>query len=92
MRSTNEDNKWSTIVLIATWIVLIALTIGSSWISDSSGVTASIATKVALGAALLKGHLIAGVFMEMRRGPIVWAVAMSGFLVFQAILLIMLLP
>ena len=70
MRSTKGVDKWSTTILFVTWIILVSLTVASSWLSDSSGITASLATKLTLGAALLKGLLIAGVFMEMRRGPI----------------------
>jgi cytochrome c oxidase subunit IV len=92
MRLMNEDKKLNSTVLFATWIILVSLTIGSSWLSDSTEITASLATKLTLLAALLKGHLIAGIFMEMRRGPIVWAVVMSGFLIAQSILLITILP
>ena len=92
MKSTNGNEKWDSTVLVTTWIILVALTVGSSWLSDSSEITASLATKLTLSAALLKGHLITGVFMEMRRGPLVWAIVMSGFLIVQSILLITILP
>ena len=67
-------------LLLVTWIFLLALTVGSYWISDvddESGATTAIAV---LGLATWKAHLVAGVFMEMRQAPRVWAAVMSGFL------------
>ena len=92
MMSTRGLDGRNTIVLVATWIVLVSITIASTWLPDSIGIASSVATKLTLGAALLKGHLIAGVFMEMHRGPIVWAVVMSAFLIAQSILLVAILP
>jgi hypothetical protein len=45
-----------------------------------------------LGFAALKSHLIAGVFMEMRRGPLAWAAVMSGFLLAETGLILAILP
>ena len=92
MKGPNEQDARARIVLYATWMLLVALTIGSSWLSESDGFTASVAIRLTLGAALVKGHLIAAIYMEMRSGPIVWAMVMSGFLIFQSILLVTILP
>ncbi len=79
-------------VLWVVWIALIALTLGSYRLSMPGVAAAAGASAWLIGVAALKGHLIAGVFMELRRGPLVWAVLMSGFLVAEAALVIAILP
>ena len=74
-----------------TWLLLVSLTLGSFWVADTSTRSSGAATWV-LGFATLKSHAIAGIFMEMRRGPIVWALAMSGFLLAEAALILAILP
>jgi len=92
MKHMPERVAKARLILFATWILLVGLTIGSVWLSESDNLTSIVVTRVTLGAALLKGHLIAGIYMEMRDGPIAWALAMSGFLVFQTTLLVVILP
>ena len=67
-------------VLLVVWIILLGLTAGSYWISyvDRGSIAATAFGVLAL--AILKGHLIAGLFMEMIHAPRIWAFAMSGFL------------
>ena len=88
---SSDETKREARTLTATWAVLISLTFGSFWLADPSASISSTAVWI-LGLATLKSHIIAGVFMEMRRGPLVWAVAMSGFLIAEAALIITLLP
>jgi len=84
------EEKKDARVLGATWIVLVGLTLGSFWLARSSPTTGAAAW--VLGVAALKGHLIAGIFMEMRRGPRVWAAAMSLFLLAEAAVIFLVLP
>jgi heme/copper-type cytochrome/quinol oxidase subunit 4 len=79
-------------VLAATWVALVSLTLGSFWLSDADAVSAGQATAWLLGFAALKSHLIAGVFMDMGRGPRAWAAVMSGFLLFEVALIGVILP
>ncbi|MGH0034201.1 MAG: cytochrome C oxidase subunit IV family protein [Myxococcota bacterium] len=76
--------------LLVTWVVLVSLTVGSFRLSGSEASTFEVTAWI-LGFATLKGHLIGGVFMEMRRAPRVWATAMSGFLVAEAALIAIIL-
>lgn len=84
---TAKSDGW---ILFAVWVALIGLTLGSFWLADSPTASSS-ATIWVITIATFKGHLIAGLFMEMRRGPVIWATVMSGFLVFEAALIMLLL-
>jgi hypothetical protein len=88
---SRHEAKREARILTATWIVLVSLTVGSFWLADPS-TRASGAAGWVIGFATLKSHVIAGVFMEMRRGPLVWAAVMSGFLIAEAALIIVVLP
>jgi heme/copper-type cytochrome/quinol oxidase subunit 4 len=79
-------------ILVATWVTLIGFTIGSFWVSDASAIAPGFTTAWLLAFAVVKSHLIAGIFMEMNRGPVAWAVLMSGFLLFEAALIGVILP
>ena len=74
--------------LLATGLFLIAMTAGSYWIADGRAGPAAATAGLVLGIAALKAHLVAGVYMEMLQAPRAWAVVMSVFLVFQALMLI----
>jgi len=80
-------------VLLVTWLGLISLTVGSFWLADAGVGPLPIAATAGgvLGLAVLKSHLIAGVYMEMGKGPRVWAFAMSGFLLAEAALVFVIL-
>lgn len=84
-----HEAKREARVLLVTWVALIASTVGSYWLSDPGAAATSRAGTAGwvLGFATLKGLLIAAVFMEMRHGPRVWAVAMGGFLLAEAALI-----
>ncbi len=75
-------------LLLAIWLLLLALTTGSFWIADLRVAPGAATAGLVLAIATLKAHLVAGVFMEMLRGPRAWAAVMSGFLVAQAALLV----
>ena len=75
-------------VLLVIWLILMALTIGSFWFADVGGAGRAATAAFVLGIAALKGHLVAGVFMEMIHAPRAWAIVMSAFLVAQAALII----
>lgn len=79
-------------ILVFTWLLLMTLTVGSYALSDPGRAAAAGATPWLLAFALLKSHLIAGVYMEMRHGPRVWLVLMSGFLIAEATLIWVVLP
>jgi len=64
---------------------------GSFWLADSS-VPNSGATAWVLGFAALKSLLITSVFVEMRHGPLAWAIVMGGFLLAEAALILAILP
>jgi hypothetical protein len=87
----SRETKHEARNLTVTWAVLISLTLGSFWLADPSA-TISNSTVWIVGFATLKSHAIAAVFMEMRRGPLVWAAVMSGFLITEAAIVIMLIP
>jgi len=89
--ASSADKTREARTLGVTWAVLVSLTLGSFWVADSSSVS-SAATVWVLGFAALKSHVIAGVFMEMRRGPRAWAIAMSAFLLAEAALIVAILP
>ena len=74
--------------LLATGLFLIAMTAGSYWIADGRAGPSAATAGLVLGIAALKAHLVAGVYMEMLQAPRAWAVVMSVFLVFQALMLI----
>ena len=90
----DRKSKREARALLATWLVLVAFTLGSFWLADAGAAPNSTAGTVGwvLGFAALKSNLIAVVFMEMRHGPRVWAFAMSGFLLAEAALLFAILP
>lgn len=90
--TSSDGTKRHARALLATWFALLALTLGSFWLADPSAPRAAGTTVWLLGFALLKSHLIAGVFMEMRRGPLAWAAVMSGFLLAEAALVVAILP
>jgi hypothetical protein len=87
---SSGETKREARTLTATWALLVSLTLGSFWLADPSAPISN-ATGWILGIATLKSHVIAGVFMEMRRGPRVWAAVMSGFLIAEVALVIMIL-
>ena len=74
--------------LLVVWLVLMALTIGSFWLADVQAAPGAATATWVLGIALLKGHLVAGAFMDLVHAPRVWALAMSGFLVALVALLV----
>lgn len=82
------ETKRHARVLLVTWLGLVALTVGSFWLADAGARPIPIAATAGgvLGLAVLKSHLIAGVYMEMGRGPRLWALGMSGFLLAEAAL------
>jgi hypothetical protein len=84
--ASGGETKRDRRILIATWAVLMALTLGSLRIAEAVAVRESESTLWLLAFATLKGHLIAAIFMEMRCAPRVWAVVMSGFLIAEAAL------
>jgi len=88
--ASNDGTKREARALAITWVVLVSLTLGSFWLADSSTPVRG-ATAWVLGFAALKSHVIAGVFMEMRSGPLAAAAAMSGFLLAEAALVVMIL-
>ena len=89
----SREEKREARVLLVTWVALIASTVGSFWLADAGAASTSRAGTVGwvLGFAALKSLLIAAVFMEMHRGPRVWAFVMSGFLLAEAALLVAIL-
>jgi heme/copper-type cytochrome/quinol oxidase subunit 4 len=87
-----DETKRAARALFVTWVVLVSLTLGSFWLADSSAATASRTILWVLGFAVLKSHLITGVFMELRRGPRGWALLMSAFLFAEAALIAAILP
>lgn len=78
-------------ILLVAWLVLMTLTVGSYVLSDSARAPGTSAMPWLLSFAVLKGHLIAGIYMEMRRGPRVWLVLMSSFLIAEAVLIALVL-
>lgn len=89
---STERTKRDERVLLATWFVLVSLTVASFWLSDGQSASSARAVVWLLGIATLKSHLIAVIFMEMRTAPVAWAVVMSGFLVAEAALVVAILP
>ncbi len=77
--------------LLVTWAALLTLTAASYWIAEVQVGLGGASARLVLGIAVLKAHLIAGVFMEMLAAPRVWALAMSGFLLGLTGLLVALL-
>ena len=93
MKSSREKKREARILLV-TYFVLIASTVGSFWLADAGAASTSRVgtTGWVLGFGAMKGLVIAGVFMEMRHGPRVWAFGMTGFLFSEAVLLTLVLP
>jgi cytochrome c oxidase subunit IV len=89
--ASSRETKRDARTLLVTWLLLFALTLGSFWLASSNRPGAE-TTAWLLGFAALKSHLIAGVFMEMRRGPLAWAAVMSGFLLAETGLILAILP
>jgi heme/copper-type cytochrome/quinol oxidase subunit 4 len=86
--TSNGETRRAARALLATWLFLIALTIGSfAWAGVGAAADSGTAAWV-LGLAAVKAHLIAGTFMEMRRGPRAPAVVMSGFLLAEAAVIV----
>ena len=79
-------------ILLLTWLVLMALTVGSYALSDIGRASSAGATPWLLAFAVLKSHLIAGIYMEMRHGPRIWLALMSSFLIAEAALVCVVLP
>lgn len=73
-------------LLLVTWSVLVALTLGGYRLADPGAAPDVQTSTWLLAFATVKGHLIAGVFMEMRHGPWIWAAVMSLFLVAESAL------
>jgi len=94
-------------VLFGCWLVLLALTAGSFGLAEGGMILGLgdepepdpargfhgswLAVAAVLGIAAIKAQLIAGVFMELIQAPRVWAVAMAGFIVSLAGVLILIL-
>jgi heme/copper-type cytochrome/quinol oxidase subunit 4 len=91
MVASPDETRRDARLLLAVWIALVGLTLGSFWLADTGEPSASGATTWVLAFATLKSHLIAGIFMEMRRGPRAWAAVMSGFLLVEAALIVAIL-
>ena len=92
--ASSREKKREARVLLATWVALIASTIGSFLLADAGASPdsgAGIAGWV-LGFAALKSLLIGAVFMEMRHGPRAWGFVMFLFLLAEAALLAAILP
>ena len=89
---SSSNPKREARILLATWVVLVSLTLGSFWMAESSTASPGATALWVLGIAALKSLAIAGVFMEMRRAPRAAAVAMSAFLFVEAALLVTILP
>ena len=87
MRSRPEERRTAGL-LLATGLILIAMTAGSFWIADLRAAPAAATAGLVLGIAALKAHLVAGVFMEMLHAPRAWAVVMSAFLLLQTAILV----
>jgi len=87
----NATRRRQARALWVAWIGLVSLTLGSFWLADAHTPGAATAAWV-LAFAAAKGHVIAGVFMDMQRGPVVAAAAMSCFLLAEAALLFAILP
>ena len=62
------------------WLALMALTFGTWRIADGGAWTGASAAALILGIAVAKCHLIAGVFMELRTAPRLWAAVVSAYL------------
>ena len=78
--TTQSEHRRDARLLLATWVFLLGLTAGSFWIADVNSAPGAETAAVVLGIAVLKAHLVMGVFMEMREAPRVWMIAMSTFL------------
>lgn len=87
----NSGAKREARTLTLTWVALVSLTLGSFWVADSSSPNSG-ATVWLLAIAVLKSHIIAGIFMEMRWAPRASAAAMSGFLLAEAALIVTIQP
>ncbi|HIJ23965.1 MAG: cytochrome C oxidase subunit IV family protein [Gammaproteobacteria bacterium] len=53
------------------WVVLVALTLMGYWVGQN-GLSGTDAVTILLGAALIKGQLVIGYFMEMRHAKTRW--------------------
>lgn len=51
------------------WFVLLALTVGSTWISTSARIATSGSVMGIMGFALLKVYFVGTEFMELRHAP-----------------------
>ena len=89
--SASSGAKREARTLTLTWVALVSLTLGSFWLADSNAPSSG-ATAWLLAIAVLKSHIIAGIFMEMRWAPLASAAAMSGFLLAEAALVAAILP
>lgn len=89
---SGSNPKHEARILLATWVVLVSLTLGSFWLAESSTRIPGVTALWVLAFAALKSLAIAGVFMEMRRAPRTAAVAMSAFLLIEAALIFTILP
>jgi heme/copper-type cytochrome/quinol oxidase subunit 4 len=78
--TTRSDPRRDTRLLLLNLAVLLALTAGSFWIADVDVAPHAATAGVVLGIAVLKAHLVAGIFMEMLQAPRAWAIVMSVFL------------
>jgi caa(3)-type oxidase subunit IV len=67
-------------ILAVVWLALMAFTLATWRIAEGGSWTGARAAALILGIAVAKCHLIAGVFMELRTAPRVWAVLMSFYL------------
>ena len=80
VNTQSNDRRHARILLIC-WASLLALTAGSFWLADVDIAPDAATAGIVLGIAVLKAHLIVGIFMEMLNAPRAWAVAMGLFLV-----------
>lgn len=89
----NPERRRHARTLLISWLGLVALTVGSFLLSEAGADSAVVAAAAGgvLGLAVLKSHVIAGVYMEMWRGPRLWAFVMSGFLLAEAALVLAIL-
>jgi len=67
--------------LVVVWLLLMALSLATWRLAEAADFAGVGATALVLGIVVVKGHLIAGIFMELVRAHRALALVMSLYLI-----------
>jgi len=70
------------------WITLVAITVLSFTVAESSGIAGDIETAIVIAAAALKGRVILVWFMGVRSFPLAWRTFFDAWLLVNATVIV----